>query len=209
MDLTLPLRSLIPSLDSDVLAVLSRTESALGATRIARLADRGSRQGVSRVLDRLVEHGLVLAHPTNAGHVYQLNRRHVLVPALTSALEAGERVRGLLTEQVRGLRPRPAHASVFGSFARGEGSPGSDIDLLIVVPADQDPHEDTWVAQVRAAQEQVLVATGNRLEPLVLTLEGLANAVAAGEPIVDSLAADSVLLAGQPFGELIRAGASR
>jgi len=78
MDVSSPLRSLVPSLDSAVLDVLSRSESSFGPTQVVRQAGRGSRAGIQLVLDRLVEHGLVLAEPTNRGHMYRLNRDHLL-----------------------------------------------------------------------------------------------------------------------------------
>jgi predicted nucleotidyltransferase len=204
VDLSLPLRSLVPSLDSDVLAVLAGTESALGATQVARLSARGSRQGVSVVLDRLAEHGLVLAHPTNKGHAYQLNREHLLAPVLLAALEVRGRAVELLGEQTGALFPPALHVSVFGSFARGQGDAGSNIDLLVVVPDGHDSHAQAWVAQLQQVQDRVLAATGNRLEPLVLSLDGLRKAAGAGEPLVDSLSADSVRLHGPAFEKLLR-----
>ena len=73
VDLTSPLRTLAPSLESAVLEVLAGTESGLSATAIARLAPRGSRQGQYTVLTRLVDHGLVLADPSSTGALYRLN----------------------------------------------------------------------------------------------------------------------------------------
>jgi predicted nucleotidyltransferase len=209
MDLSLPLRSMIPSLDADVLAVLAGTQSALGATQVARLAERGSRQGVTRVLERLTEHGLVLAQPTNKGHMYRLNREHLLIPALFAGLQVRERAVDLLVEQAALLGPPALHVSVFGSFARGQGDVGSDIDLLIVIPDDLDAHDEPWTRQLRAVQDRVLQATGNRLEPLVLSRKGLRRAVRAGEPLIASLSTDSVPLLGPQLDDLIKPLAAR
>lgn len=202
MDLTSPLRSLIPSLDSAVLEVLARTESGLGVSRIARLASRGSRQGLALAVDRLVEHGLVLADPANHGYLYRLNRDHLLVPALLAATS----VRSTVLERLRGafaqLEPAPVHAALFGSFARGEGGPGSDIDLLLVV-ADDQVDDERLFAQVRALSEQVWGWTGNRAEVLVLGEDGCAAATRAGEPLVGALVEESIWLAGtRPLTEL-------
>ena len=35
---------------------------------------------------------------------------------------------------LRGLQPRPSRLVLFGSRARGEARPDSDIDLLVVMP---------------------------------------------------------------------------
>jgi predicted nucleotidyltransferase len=45
-----------------------------------------------------------------------------------------------LEEVAQALDPHPSHVSVFGSFARREAGPDSDIDLLVVLP--EDAHVD-------------------------------------------------------------------
>lgn len=202
MDLSSPLRSLIPTLDSAVLEVLAGTESALSLSQISRLAPRGSRPGLALVLERLVEHGLVVATPANRGSLYRLNRDHVLAEAVLSAQRARVTILARLTEAVEALTPRPVHASVFGSFARREASPGSDIDLLVVLPVEATL-DDAWYAQLRGLGDQVLGWTGNRLEHLVLTEDELARVVAREEPIVDSWLADSVTVTGTPVESLL------
>lgn len=195
MDLTFPLRSLVPTLDSAVLEVLAGTESGLSATQIARVAARGSRQGQALVLDRLVDHGLVIAEPANRGYLYRLNRDHVLADAVLSACRARRTVLDRLTEAVEALDPAPVHVSVFGSFARREAGPDSDIDLLVVVPAP--PADDTgWSDQLQDLADRVLSWTGNRLECLTFTVDELHAVAARDEPIVESFRDHAVTLRG-------------
>lgn len=205
MDLASPLHSLIPALSAATLEVLSGTESALGTTQIANLAGRGSAAGHQKNLDRLVEHGLVIAEPVNRGFIYRLNRDHVLIPALVAALAAGDVIMRRLTAGVANLTPAVAHASVFGSFARGAGTVDSDIDLLLVVEDEETRHDLEWVAQLRALEDSVLAWTGNRLEPLVFSYETLTAAVRGEEPIVDSVVPQHFLLAGAPLVPLLNA----
>lgn len=47
-----------------------------------------------------------------------------------------------LVADVYGKDPRVAGVVLFGSFARGDAVPGSDVDLLIVLAADQRPFMD-------------------------------------------------------------------
>lgn len=201
MDMSSPLRSLVPSLDSAVLEVLSASESGFGPTQVARLAGRGSRAGVQLVLDRLAEHGLVLAEPTNRGYMYRLNRDHLLTPAVLAALAVRRELLSRLTAAVRALVPRPVHASVFGSFARGDGDQDSDIDLFLLTEADvtSDP---SWEHQMRQLEDLVHSWTGNRLELLTLDRVGLAEAARKGEPIVDALRHDGVVLLGPDIPSL-------
>ena len=65
MELQHPVCSLVPSLDWAVLEVLVATQSSLGVSQIARLSSSGSRKGHAAVLDRLVNHGLVIAQPAH------------------------------------------------------------------------------------------------------------------------------------------------
>ena len=203
MDLSVPLRSLAPSLDSAALTVLAGTESALSATRVAKLAGRGSRAGIALVLERLAGTGLVSAEPSNTGAMYRLNRRHVLAPAVESAVAARGEVVSRLRAAVGALSPAPVHASLFGSFARGGGGEHSDLDLLVVTGPDLDRQAEQWRAQVRALEDDVLTWTGNTLEPLVLSTAELAAAVAAGEPIVGQLVEDALVLVGPAFDALV------
>lgn len=203
MDLASPLHSLIPALSAATLEVLSGTESALGTTQIARLAGRGSAAGHQKSLDRLVEHGLVIAEPVNRGFIYRLNRDHVLIPALLAALEARDVTLRRLTAGVENLAPAVAHASVFGSFARQAGTEDSDIDLLLVVEDEETRHDPGWVAQLRALENSVRSWTGNRLEPLVFSYETLTAAVREQEPVVDSVVRQHTLLAGASLVPLL------
>lgn len=201
MDVSSPLRSLVPSLDSAVLEVLAGSESGFGPTQVARLAGRGSRAGIQLVLDRLVEHGLVLAVPTTRGYMYRLNRDHLLTPMVLAAVSVRRELLSRLSAAVGELTPRPVHASVFGSFARRDGNHDSDIDLFLLVEAGGTEAE--WEHQMRDLEDRVLAWSGNRLETLTLSADGLAQAVRNGEFIIDELRADAVLLLGKPLATVL------
>lgn len=195
--------SLIPSLDSAVLDVLVGTESGLSATQIARLASRGSRQGQAAVLDRLVEHGLVIADPANRGFLYRLNRDHVLAPAVLCAARARGTFLERLTDAVATLEPEPIHVSVFGSFARREAGPSSDVDLLVVVP--DDAAGEQWSSQVATIGEKVIAWSGNRLEYLIFTRDEFHGLSRRSEPIVQRLLDEAVTLRGIRIDEVLEA----
>lgn len=205
MDLTSPLRSLIPSLDSAVLEVLAGSESSMSLAQVARLAPRGSRPGLSLALDRLVEHGLVTATPANRGDMYGLNRDHLLADAVLSAARARFTLLSRLGEHVAQMEPPPVHVSAFGSFARREAGPASDIDLLFVLPLAPD---DTWFEQVTQLDDLVKTWTGNRMEHLAFSVGDLARVVQRQEPIVDSWLADCVTVYGPDIESVIRDAAS-
>jgi len=206
VDLSAPLASLIPSLDAAVLEVLAGTESALGASQIQRLARRGARSGVRRVLDRLTEHGLILAEPTNLGYVYRLNRDHLLAPAVHVAATARSEFLRRLAASCEELRPQVISAALFGSTARRQSTPMSDIDLVLIVEngseAAEDPAE-VWDQQIRDLEDAVLAWTGNRLECLILSESQLGHAVVSEEKIVEAWLHEALPLAGTALPTVI------
>lgn len=200
VDLTSPLHTLVPSLDSAVLEVLAGTESGLSATTIAKLAPRGSRQGQYTVLTRLVHHGLVLADPSSTGALYRLNRDHVLAPAVLAAVGARQEILRRLTDAVVDLGHVEC-AAVYGSFARREAGVDSDVDLLLVI--EQDADTDEWRSGLASVEDQFVSWTGNRLEPLVLTVDALARTVRAGEPLVQSWKQEALTVHGRELRTLV------
>jgi predicted nucleotidyltransferase len=203
VDLTSPLRSLTPSLDSAVLEVLAGTESGLSASQIARLSVRGTRAGQGAVLDRLVQHGLVLADRANTGYLFRLNRAHVLAPAVLTAVGARQEIVDRVTIAAAGLNPAPISAALYGSFVRRQAGPGSDLDLLLVLDNAFDWHADAWQNQLEHLEQQVLAWTGNRLEVLHLSDRQLVDAVIAGEPLVQSLREEAVTIHGRDIAALL------
>lgn len=200
MDVSSPLRALIPSLDSAVLEVLAGTESSLSLAHLAKLARHGSRAGLALALERLVGQGLVTAVPANRGSMYVLNRQHVLAEAVASAASARLTILARLKERVEQMSPVPDHVSVFGSFARRDADVDSDIDVLFVLPGEAD---DLWFEQVGDLSDAMYAWTGNRMEYVVLSREGFAGVVQRGEPIVDSWLSDSVSVCGPGVEALV------
>jgi predicted nucleotidyltransferase len=134
MDLSDPTRSVTPTLDGAVLAVLAAAGKPLTVGQVAQQAVRGSEIGIRRSLARLVDQGIVRATVMGRNQVHELNRDHI-------AANIAEQLAGLRPELWRRFRdefaswrPRPLWACVFGSAARGDGDEGSDIDLLLVHP---------------------------------------------------------------------------
>jgi predicted nucleotidyltransferase len=151
----------------------------------------------------LVEHGLVTAEPANQGHLYRLNRDHVLAGPVLAIARSRAAVLQRIQEAVDRLRPEPVHVSLFGSFARGEAGSASDIDVLIVAATEDGIDDDAWFDQIDQIGAQVHAWTGNRLEHLVLSLDRLHQVAAANEPIVRSWIEESELLMGRPLTTLL------
>src|SRR5690349_10903574 len=132
MDLSNPLAVVTPTLDAAVLQALSATTGLSTGAHVHRLAGTGSPDGVRKTLARLVRQGIVLVEEHGHANLYRLNRDHVAAAPILALT----RLRGQILDNIIGAigdwSVPPVHASLFGSFARGDADEASDIDILLV-----------------------------------------------------------------------------
>jgi hypothetical protein len=187
MNLSDPTRSITPTLDGPVLAVLASAGGPLTVGDVAKRVVRGSEIGVRRCLARLVEEGIVKATEMGRNRVHELNRDHLGAPVADLLAGMRPKMFDRIRSEIVKWRPKPYYACVFGSAARGDGDTSSDIDVLLVhlpFPGDPKPpkHQGLldslaqkwsepmyasasearrWPAQVDRLREQIRVWTGN------------------------------------------------
>jgi predicted nucleotidyltransferase len=161
MDFSHPLRAITPTLDGDVLTVLAGADEGFSGRRIHRLLEHGSEQGVRKAAERLVDQGVVLRHQAGRAKIYRLNRQHVAA----SHIEGLATLRAELLERLRvalaSWEVPPLLALLFGSVARGEGGPNSDLDLLLVRRADVEEESPIWIEQLASLERDATKWTGN------------------------------------------------
>lgn len=178
-----------------VLKALWRAGRAMTGRQVARVAG-GSARGVLYVLDRLAQQGLVTRTTVGGATLNELNRDHLMFPALDAAFRLAtpwetfaERVRALTAEW---FPDTPPTVAVFGSVARREAEIDSDVDLLVVVDRLDDHAED-----FRAHLSGLVRAwTGQPAGIYLTTFELLAEAVAADDPVIESFRADAITIVG-------------
>jgi hypothetical protein len=81
VNVSLPLRSVVPTVDAPVLAVLAGTTRPLTGRRIARLA-KASHGAVNAVLARLTRAGIVDAEQHGHATLYVANRDNLAWPGV-------------------------------------------------------------------------------------------------------------------------------
>jgi predicted nucleotidyltransferase len=89
-----------------------------------------------------------------------------------------------ITAALAGWSPPPMHASLFGSFARGEATADSDIHILVVVSPAADP--DARIAAVDQLDTTIRTWTGNDAHIVDRAADALAAMIAADDPLVAS-----------------------
>ncbi len=151
-----------------VLAALLQAPPAelLSSRAVARLA-RVSPRGALLILSQLDDAGLVSRARVGRTDAWTLNASHAALPALRALLAPSpaaleKEIRSALT----GLPVR--RAVLFGSVTRGEEAPGSDVDVLFVVPREED--KERVLAAVAALNHSLLQRYGAAVSPLIYTL---------------------------------------
>lgn len=203
MDVSHPSRAIVPTLDGPVLTVLARTTRPLTVGEVHRLAGTGSENGVRKALGRLVKEGTVRADHRSTATYYEGNRDHLVWPAVEIIAGLRRTLLQRIRDELSGWDPRPLHASLFGSAARGDGDMASDIDILLIRPDDVAEDSDAWGNQVDQLRSNVEAWTGNYCQALQLGVDRLAAHLAANDEIVHEWQRDEITLAGGPLRTVV------
>jgi len=196
MDWRTPERVFGSGLDAVALRALWTAGRPMTGEQVARVARAGSARGVRYALGRLASNGIVSASNVGSAIVYELNTDHLTYPAVDAAFRAldpwtlfRDRLRSLIASHY------PAGGvtvAVFGSVARGDAGPDSDVDLLVVAPELDGRAQDMRSSII----ERVRRWTGHPVGIYLTTPERLAAARDAGDPIIGSLMSDAMTLVG-------------
>ena len=205
MDLSNPARAVVPTIDADVLAVLAGTNRPLTGREVQRLCGRGLGQ-VQDVLNRMTDHGLLDGAEAGPARLYTLNREHVAADAAVMLSDLRGRLFERIRDRLRQWPVPPVAAAIFGSAARGDGGPGSDIDVLIVRPADIGADDRRWAKTVDDLSRSIERWSGNHASIIQATPAQIAGMVKRSEPIVGALQSEAVPLTETEVLTLTRKG---
>lgn len=111
--------------------LLLRPEESLHGRELARRT--GLPAGtLTRELNRLAEVGLLKREKRGNQQVYSANRTCPVFEEVASILRKTSGLADVLIEALAPVATQIQSAFVFGSIARGQETPGSDIDLLVI-----------------------------------------------------------------------------
>jgi predicted nucleotidyltransferase len=110
---------------------------------------------VQRELLTLAEAGLIIRSQTGNQVFYQANRRHPVYTELHALLVKTAGIFHLLSEALAPLAERIEFALIYGSFARGEETAESDVDLMVVGKITLDELLEHLVSVERTLQRPV------------------------------------------------------
>jgi predicted nucleotidyltransferase len=183
------LRALLP---------LNRPVSGREAARLAGLSHR-----VITAVDELAALGIVIRREAAGQHLYSFNGDHVLAGAIQQVFAAEERRSSLILARIRSAAAETGalYAGVFGSAARKEDRPGSDLDVFMVMEHD-DARERSGGALVRAL-EALQAEYGVRASPVVLVLAEARRQAREDAPLLRDVLRDARRVHGRPLEELL------
>jgi len=175
-----------------VLRALAHRTSPATAAQIYRVTQKGTEAGVRRAIDRLARQGLLVGELIGDRMVYLLNRDHVLHPAVVALLRAEDELPRRLRKEISSWQVPATAAAMYGSAARRDGDTDSDIDLLLIRPADFGSRHDL-----------VQRWTGNRCQVTDRSVSSLKRLARSHEPIIDEWRKDAIKLAGADIDQLL------
>ena len=192
-----------------ILRALITLGSPVSGNEARLLAGVQSKSGMQSALNDLTELGLLEREQTRRIQLFRINREHDLVEPLRVLFDAESRrlarLREALEEILRGgaVREHTLSIIVFGSNARGDAHPGSDLDLLLITEA---------ASQVERVLEVLIDAIptvrhrfGMRLSPLVLEKARVQERYRQGDPLMENVLSDGRTLYGTHFHEMVDA----
>jgi predicted nucleotidyltransferase len=203
MDFQRPLSVVAPTLDGDVLGVLAGADEEFTGRGIHRVLGRGSEHGVRKAADRLVEQGIVSRRQAGQAKLYRLNRSHLAAPYVEGLGSLRSQLVERLRESVGGWRKPPAYVFLFGSVARGEAGPQSDLDLLVVRREEIRETFPSWQEQLAALEREATEWTGNEARVIEYGKDDLADSEIRG--VATEALGDGIPIYGTrvPFARLL------
>ncbi|HTE61476.1 MAG TPA: nucleotidyltransferase domain-containing protein [Solirubrobacteraceae bacterium] len=185
MDFRHPLWGSGPSLEGDALRILTGADAEFSGRQVHQLIAHSSEEGVRRALNRLVAQGIVQSRKAGQATLYRFNREHLAAPWIEGLMSLRAQLIDRLRSEINGWAIKPVAAAVFGSVARGEARPDSDLDIFLVRPSSVN--EDAWEAQIAGLTDAATRWTGNDTRPLELTEDDLPDRAADERVIQDIL----------------------
>ena len=201
MDYVHPVEAVIPGAQGRLLATLVETTAELSLRTLARLS-RVSLAQASRVLPGLVELGLVERREVPPSSLFRLLRSNVATRSIVELARSREAVLEILGSSAAMLPIPPVSVIVFGSFARRQAGPQSDLDLVIVRPDHLGEDDTRWAEGLEAWRVEMSEVVGNSVSILELSRAEVRERLSNPAPLWQDIRRDGIVVSGLNLIEL-------
>ena len=182
MDFQQPFGGLITGANGTVLSVLLRTSTPLTGRQIHTLTGNRSLWSTQQALASLQQIGLIDVTTVGKANLHTINPDHYAIAPLRILLDPIAALRETVNQNID---KTVQTVLLFGSVARGEATPQSDIDLAVIAP-------QTWPGRINL-QTAITKQLGNNCDVLVFTLKQFA---ANKEPVIKEIMRDGITIHG-------------
>lgn len=183
-----------------LLRVLAPLAHPVGGREAARLA--GVSHHALAALNELVAVGIVRRDEGTGQHLFSLNRKHALARPLITLFETERRHTAAIFERIAAALDRcggVVSAVVFGSAARGEAGPDSDLDLLVLAERGSDRLHDVLAEMAPGLRDEL----GVRLSPVVMMATQARRRYAERDAFIVEVLRDARRVSGVPLEDVL------
>jgi predicted nucleotidyltransferase len=183
-----------------VLRALLDSAQGMSGREVGRRA-RISHAAATRALHRLTHCGVVQRLGSGTTQLFRLDQANVLVTDLLRPLFLRERetYRHLLELLRRTAKRSDATVVLYGSAAREQETPDSDLDLLLIAPSAGEREATHELGAMIA--EEVGRQLGYRVAPMVLTRAQLRQR--RDEPLIAAIRREGIVVSGDGLEEML------
>jgi len=179
-----------------VLDVLLANPQALSGRAIARQSDL-SPTTTNLALGELASHGIVSSRVIGRSHLWSLHWENALVKQLVGLARVQDERAGQVVADTLGSEP--LSVTLFGSVARGEAGPDSDVDILVI--AKDHAQGQSFRRRAYKASSTLRQEVGREVEITVIERGALRDASIQG--FLGQVLSNGRTLHGKKLSELV------
>jgi predicted nucleotidyltransferase len=171
--------------------------------QVAKLAAVSQTQA-SEVLGRLVELGVIQRRDVGRSALVSLDRSNAAGQLLERLATLHRDALEQLRDAARDIAPAPAALIVFGSFARGQATLGSDVDVLAVRPKGIAADDETWISSLGKWADLAGHIVGNPVNLLDVALSDVRPRPKLDSSLWRNIKTDGIALVGPDPEEIAK-----
>ncbi len=178
-------------------------QDELSGREVARRAGLSPR-AASLALTQLVKAGILRKRSVGSTHQFAISRkRYIVSAALGKLFRKEELLASAMGHRIMSSigREKCVSAAIFGSYARGEASPRSDLDVLVLL---SDPRSAPKVKEsLQASAADFYDLFGVQLAPYVIGAAEFADRLENGDELIRSMVREARVVSGKPLSEAL------
>lgn len=191
-----PVATLLSGVRGRVASVLAHADQPLSVRQLAARCHASPTQ-VTRHVEAFAELGIVTRRAVGPAYEVQLTDS-AASHWLRSLADLRSSVLDEMQRTAQQVEPVPSNVTLFGSFARGDATVDSDIDVLVVRPPDAGA--ETWADSLGWWADHVSELAGN---PVSLVEVKRSELDAVGHDLRNALLREGIVLLGPSMEELL------